>query len=105
MLFSEVKLKDIMWYLRSRRFKRFVASNTYNILSILVILATLIGLSYKFGYFDGILNKKPTEVVVQEPDPIVEEPIVKEIEPEIPTTRAVVKPIYDIYNFTNRLEV
>ena len=105
--FWEWSFKDLRWYLKSRRFKRFVASNTYNILSLLVIFFTVSGLAYKFGYFDNIFKKTPVEVVVETP---VEEPIeqvitVEEIEPEVPTTRVVVKQIRDVYNFTNRLEV
>ena len=38
--------------------------------------------------------------------PVEEQVIIQEeIEPEVPTTRVVVKQIRDIYNFTNRLEV
>ena len=101
--FWEWSFKDLRWYLKSRRFKRFVASNTYNILSLLVIFFTVTGLAYKFGYFDNLFKKTPTEVVVETP---IEEPLETEvIEPEKPITRVVVKKISEVYNFTNRLEV
>jgi len=86
-------MKDIVWYFKSRKFKRFVASNTYNILSVLVILLTLTGLSYKFGYFDGMLNKTSEEVVVEVEEPIIEEPVEVIEVVEAPTTRMVIKRI------------
>jgi len=104
-LFWEWSFKDVVWYFKSRKFKRFVASNTYNILSLLVILTTLGGLSYKFGYFDGILKKEASVEVVEEIPEVVEE-IVEEIpEVEEPETITVIRRIGNIYNFTNRLEL
>ena len=101
--FWEWSLKDIRWYLKSRRFKRFVASNTYNILSLLVIFFTVTGLAYKFGYFDNIFKKAPTEIVIE--TPTEEVPEVQVVEPEKPTTQIVVKKISEVYQFNNRLEV